>query len=152
MHIQINQKGVTLIELNVVIAIIAILVAIAIPNIIEFLPVYKLKGAARTIMTDMNYARGESASRNKEYKIVFDLNSETYQIQRGDKSSGSTTWTLEKSVTEIAHDHIDIVSVTAAPIVFKPTGTMTATTIQLQNSKGSTIDITSSINGRIKSQ
>ena len=64
------------------------------------------------------------------------------------------TWTLEKTVTDIVDDNIDIVSVSSASdsVVFKPTGTMTATTISLRNSKGDTKDITSSIVGRIHTE
>ncbi len=152
MSFQVNKKGFTLIEMNVVIGIIAILIAIGFPNIMKLLPIYQLKGAARTIMTDMQLARGLSASLNREYKIEFDLDSETYDIKKGDKSYDSTSWSIEKTVREIAGDNIDIISVSSSPVVFKPTGTMTATTIHLQNSKGNTIDIKSSIVGRIKTQ
>lgn len=152
MSSQINHNGFTMMEMNIVIAIITILVAIALPNILTLLPVYKLKGAARTIMTDMHQARGLTASSNREYKIEFAVNTETYDVKKGDKSSESTSWTLEKTVTDIADDNIDIVSVSSSPVVFKPTGTMTATTITLRNSKGDTVDITSSVVGRIHTQ
>lgn len=154
MSSQVNDKGFTLMEMNTVIAIITILVAVALPNIMTLLTIYQLRGAARTIMTDMHQARGLAASLNREYKIEFAVGLETYDVKKGDKSSDSTSWTLEKTVTDIADDNIDIVSVSSASdsVVFKPTGTMTLTTISLRNSKGDTKDITSSIVGRIHTE
>jgi len=155
---QTNGKGFTLVELLVIIAILGVITMIALPDVVgTILPAYRLKGATSDIMTDMRYARMRAASLNKEYRITFTVGSEEYQIEQGNLSSGSTSWTQEGIVRSFAdtdnsyyHTGIDIVSVTSNPVYFKPTGTMTATTITLQNEKGKTVEITSSIAGRIK--
>lgn len=150
----VNNNGFTLIELLVVIAIIGILTGIAIPNILENLPTYKLNNAARQVMTDIQYARGRAATINREYKIQFIFATEKYQVKQGNLSSSSSSWTLEKEVTVLADDGIDVVSLSTSgdAVTVKPTGTMTATTLTLQNSKGESLQITSSIVGRLKKQ
>jgi hypothetical protein len=45
-----------------------------------------------------------------------------------------------------------VTSVTVNPVWFKPTGSMAGTTITLQNVKGESVDITTSIVGRIKKE
>ena len=155
-----NKNGFTLVELLIVIGIFSILTLVALPNFFgTILPNQRLKGAARDIMTDMRYARMRAASVNREYRVSFTEASEQYQVEQGNLSTGSTSWTIEGIVrdftdvdTRYYHKGIDIVSVTSNPVVFKPTGGTTATTITVQNDKGSSAVITSSIAGRIKMQ
>lgn len=145
-----GPRGVTLVEIMVVMALIGLLTGMAVPNIRKHLPAYRLNAQASQIMTDIQYARGRAASLNREYRIEFDMNTETYVIKQGDKSNGSTTWTIEKSVTVRVEKGIDIVSVSSNPVWVKPAGTMAGTTITLQNAEGESIVITASFVGRIK--
>jgi type IV fimbrial biogenesis protein FimT len=146
----ISRSGFTLVELMVSLALIGILAGIAFPNILAYLPTFRLHSAARQVMTDLNYARGRAASLNLEYRIQFDVSAETYVVEKGDKSTDSSIWTHEKTVSRLVEENIDAVSVSQNPVYAKPTGTMTTTTITLQNSKGQSLEITTSRVGRIK--
>jgi len=152
--------GFTLVELLIVIAILGIISAFAVPNYINtVLPQYRLREAARTVTTDLRLARMNAAATNVQYRLAFNPGAETYQLQRGNASSGSTTWTAEGSPRSFAdpnnpyyQNNIDIYSVSVPNVTCSPTGTMTMTTIILKNEKGEQKQITSSIAGRIKTQ
>lgn len=62
----------TLIELLIVIAIIMVLVAVAIPNINGMLPNIRLKSAARDLVSNLQKLRMEAVKNNLPSTIVFD--------------------------------------------------------------------------------
>lgn len=59
-----ENRGFTLLELMVTLAIAAILVAIAVPNFTAFLQNSRLAGRVNEAVTMMNYARSEAVKRN----------------------------------------------------------------------------------------
>ncbi len=66
-----RQAGFTLLELMIVIVVIAILTAIAVPNIINWLPNYRLKAAARDLYSNMQKAKMEAVKRNVTVVLDF---------------------------------------------------------------------------------
>jgi type IV fimbrial biogenesis protein FimT len=66
-----NKKGVTLIELIVVLVIIAIAATLAIPNIAAWLPNYRLRTATRDIVSTMRTAQVKAVTTNIEYRVQF---------------------------------------------------------------------------------
>lgn len=66
-----RQKGVTLIEAMVVIAVLGILLSVGVPAMNTFVEKNRLKDAAETITNDLHYARSESIKRNKDIFVSF---------------------------------------------------------------------------------
>ena len=66
-----SQKGLSLIELLVVVAIIAIVVGIAVPSYYRLKPTIRINGAARQIVGDLMWAKMKAVSENNKYAIVF---------------------------------------------------------------------------------
>ena len=85
-----GTKGVTIIELTVVMCILAVMVMISIPNIGRWIPRYRLRSAIRDIASSMQLARLGAIKENREWAIQFDTNAQTYTIL---SSSGpDNTW------------------------------------------------------------
>ena len=92
-----RQAGFTLVELMIVIVVIAILSAIAVPNIINSLPNYRLKAAARDMISNFQKAKMEAVKANKDVIIQFTPGAYaasgqvgSYQVFVDDGSGGGT--------------------------------------------------------------
>lgn len=66
-----NNKGMTLLEVMVVVAIIGIIVAIAVPSFSTMLEKQRIKDAAEAMLADLRWARTESIKRNAPVRVTF---------------------------------------------------------------------------------
>jgi type IV fimbrial biogenesis protein FimT len=66
-----KNTGMTLIEVMVVVAIIGIVVAIAVPSFSTMLENQRIKGAAEAMLTDLRWARAEAIKRNAPVRVTF---------------------------------------------------------------------------------
>lgn len=65
------HAGFTLIEILIVIAVIGMLSAVAIPTYSQQLPKYRLNGAARLVMSDLVVARQRAISQMQKVQVLF---------------------------------------------------------------------------------
>jgi len=77
-----RRKGFTLIETVVVMAIIGIVSAIAIPQMGTLMDRYRLNGAARLIWADLQNARMTAIKENRSIRAEFDFLAHTYSFFR----------------------------------------------------------------------
>lgn len=83
-----NKSGFTMTELVVVIAIIGITLAIAIPSFLTYRPTMRLKGAARDISTTLQWARMKAVSENNRMEIQFSPVNNSYTVYDDNDSDG----------------------------------------------------------------
>jgi len=75
-----NNTGFTLAELMITIAIIGIISAIAIPNMIGWVPKYRLQNAASDLRGELQATRFRAIKENREFAIFFDTANNRYQV------------------------------------------------------------------------
>jgi general secretion pathway protein H len=80
---KLNKKGVTLLELIIVMVIIAIGATLVAPNIGRWLQHYQLRSATRDIVSTMRTAQMRAVSTNMEHQVSFTIgNPGSYILQR----------------------------------------------------------------------
>lgn len=122
-----DNRGFSIAEVIVAIAVFAILASIAIPQFVGFRPKNRLNGATRQIYSQLMWARSKAVTDNSDYVVTFPTN-QTMLI------TGATTRTVN-----IQSDYVDVtLSSSASTITFSSRGTAdVAPTITLTNSGGS---------------
>jgi len=140
-----NKKGVTLIELIVVMVIIGIGAVLLAPNIGTWVPNYRLRSATRDITSTLRSASMKAVSTNLEYRVYFNA-ARQYWTERGNQSSGSTNWSTDpnSAATEGAINTLPtgVTKSFNGFIQFNTNSTCSAATINLTNSKGKQYTIT----------
>ena len=134
-----KQSGFTLIELIVIIAIVGVFAAIAVPNFLSYMPKYRLNGAARQVMGDLMAARMKAVKENTTVTVARVSNHE-YKI--------STT--SEEKTIDIQSNYRDVTIVGIfTDISFYSRGTASPRAITLTNSTNSK-KVSVAITGRVK--
>jgi prepilin-type N-terminal cleavage/methylation domain-containing protein len=132
-----NQKGVTLIELVAVLVIIVIGALLFVPNIGAWLPNYRLRSAARDIVSTMRTAQMKAVSNNIQYRVNLDDAEigapNSYILQR---NSGGL-WVNDGGLQTLpAGITVNIDRLPAGRALFNPNSTSTSGSVTLQNTRG----------------
>ncbi len=80
------KKSFTVIELIMVIVIVGILAALAIPRFSSFYYI-KFNGAMKKVISDIRYVQQLAISRHESYNIIFNTAGETYEVRRASDNS-----------------------------------------------------------------
>jgi len=141
-----NKKGVTLLELIIVMVIIAIGATLMVPAIGSWIPNYRLRAATRDIVSTMRTAQMKAVSMNKDFQIRF-IDTKSYILEYQTTSG----WIADGAQQNLPTG----VEITRFPpdnrFLFNPNSTASTGSLTLKNSKNNTrtISLTTST-GRIK--
>ena len=142
-----SPKGFSLVELLVVIALISIVSALAVPTWQRYSAKTNLRAAAREVMADISNAKQRAVEENLDvYRLAFNVAGNSYALTRTD--TGVTLWT--KSVASFGNG-ISIASINfsgGSVVSFQKRGTASMGNLVLRNGSGATATITVTITGR----
>ncbi len=99
-----RESGFTLVELMIVIGVAAVIMAFAIPGVLNWIPDYRLKGGANDLFSNLQWAKLNAVKANKDWAVVFDTANGVYYIcsDKGDNSwstvLGAGANTVERTV------------------------------------------------------
>ena len=159
-----KQNGFTIYELLTVIGIMAILAAIAIPNMISWRSEAKLRGASNTLRGDLQMAKLRALREKAIVALVFTANGYTIFLDNG-VSAGD--WNLDADELLLRNRQLPAGVTIALPTSLDPpnnrtrfngrgfpdpatlTGGGLTGTVTLQNLRGSQMQLTISRLGRI---
>ena len=145
MNIQIGiqkQRGFSLIEMLMVIAIVMIMSAIALPFFGGFLDNRNLKNAARDIAGDIFELKERAISEDSQYQIQFNQGANNYAL-----TGGASAMNVTKSSSAFGSG-IFISALSQPTFILQARGIVSNGSITLQNNRGSTATINISLSGR----
>lgn len=65
-----SARGLTIIELMIVVAVLGVLIALVAPSMRGMISTQRVRGVNAGLVTDLQYARGEAARRNRDVSVA----------------------------------------------------------------------------------
>lgn len=136
-----GQKGYSLAETLVVIAIMATLTAIALPSLYRWSQSAECKEAAWGVVAEMRLARQSALSTNLEHRVEIDMDGRRWRLSRGNMPSASTAWSPVDAWTTLA-DRVGWAGGTACDgasdmdVLFRPNGSAQSAVVCVRDAAG----------------
>jgi prepilin-type N-terminal cleavage/methylation domain-containing protein len=129
-----KKRGITLVELVVVMAIVAIGAAFVAPNIGAWIPNYRLRSATRDVTSALRTAQMKAISNNAQYHVSFNQGAGSFILQYQDTGGN---W-INDGATETLPSGVLISGITfpGDNAQFNPNSTSSTGSITLRNTKG----------------
>jgi Tfp pilus assembly protein FimT len=146
-----SARGVTAVELIIIVALMVILAAVAVPGMSPVVQRGRLRGAAWQLAGDLRLARQEAITFQKRHRIcvtncAMAVPAGAYSIERDEGTRANPRWVSIKGATVRLPTSVSIAT-TASP-TFDEKGTASGATFTLTNLSG-TYGLTVASTGRV---
>src|SRR5258705_6194957 len=133
-----RPNGFSSIELIVVMGIMGIVAAIALPKWNNWLPTYALNNSTRQIQSELHNIKMRAAAENVGFQLAYLQGANAYTIQRDSKALVTKPIAEGTSITK------------EGTIAFSPRGTASGNRVRLRNSAGVCKQVVVSPTGRVR--
>lgn len=117
-------RGFTIIEVMVVVAIAAVLLALAAPSFSGFLARKRIEGSMSELGTDLQYARSEAVARNAAVRVTFGTRCYLVTVQPTDGSNPASSCTQTTSSPGALTTPVKLVQLTGTAAQFTPVASL----------------------------
>lgn len=97
-----NDSGITLVEISVVLAVIGILAAVGVPSIMKIMPRVRLNNNAMILSNEIALARMRAIAKSTDFRIVFDTANGRYTTSKYLSGAWQSMGATVMTGTEIA--------------------------------------------------
>ena len=118
-----RRHGITMIELVITLAIVAVLTVMVVPNLGRWIQHHRMKAALRQMVSQMELAKISALKNNLEYRVAFDVANGKFELQRGNRPGGSGDWNPEGGEFSIPRQVSINVTFGGDRVQFNPDGT-----------------------------
>ncbi len=159
-----TQRGVTLVEACIVMAVTAVLAGTAAPGMQDLIDTRRLDGAATLLATDLQFVRTEAVARNTPVRVSFHATTEgsCYVVHTGNAAQcdcaapGPAQCTGDavqiKTVRVLTADHVAVQANTLSMLADPLHGTVTPTgTVRVIGANGRAVHHVVNVMGRVRS-
>jgi len=133
-----KESGFTLVEILVVIGIMAIVAAIAIPNYMSYRPKMQVKSVAREIVSDTQRAKVQAIRSQNAWGIKFDAAGKKYEIYDlgTDSAWNGVADSLQRTFDFSDKNNVQMVVNSGANVIFYNNGTTNQFDVSISNTDG----------------
>lgn len=153
-RLRLDYHGFTATELIIVVALLAILAAVAMPSFIGAIKKYRINAAARHLVSDLRLAQSNAVSTGKRYRILFNSsNFNQYKMQM----EVASNWQDVTGWTDLSTTYTGITVQSAPPspydVIFNSRGALDGAagdiTITIRDPAGTTKNIVTKTSGKV---